>query len=132
MKMLAKTSIFILPLAFLAGCLPDLTITRLDVSAWRTSRIAVADIRNRGWKNAGPFRVYFDAEEGTILHSQVIKDMSGLNKRISIRLTANFASEGSPPNANLDSVRRIIVCVDAKNMVKESNERNNSMAKPVP
>jgi hypothetical protein len=134
MKMLVKALIF-LPLLLLAGCLPDLTVTKLDVTWNNTGKIAVARIRNIGNANAGPFLVYFNAEEDPVSHNhrpQVRKNLFGLHKGASTELTADFAPLAHPDNANLANVKKIAVFVDAKNMVKELNENNNSMEKPVP
>lgn len=135
MKMLEKASIFILSLMFFAGCKPDLTVTELDVTWDDADKIAVAKIKNIGDANAGPFMVYFNGEEDPVSPNhrpQVRENLPGLDKGASIELTANFAPLAHPDNMNLANVKKIVVLVDPKSMVQESNENNNSMEEPVP
>lgn len=135
MKVFAKATVFILSLIFLAGCRADLTATNLDVDWNAANKQAKARIRNIGFRDAGMFMVYFDAEENPVSQNhrpQVSHEVNGLAKGAYVDLEADFARLAHPDNANLANVYKIVVTADPKHMVKESNENNNSKEELVP
>lgn len=138
MKVFVKFSLFILSLLFFAGCKADLTVTKLEVN-WdatdATIKHANARIQNIGFKDAGMFMVYFNAEENPVSPNrrpQVSHQVDGLAKGDYVDLEANFALLAHPDNANLANVYKIVVIADPKDMVEELNENNNSKEMPVP
>jgi hypothetical protein len=120
------TTMFILLFA-LAGC-ADLTVKSLVVHWNDNEKTAKAEIANIGKADAGPFMVYFNPEENPESQNhrpQVGHRVQGLAKGASITLDANFMPLAHPDNHNLANVYKIVVLVDPKGMVRESNENNN-------
>lgn len=111
------------------GCAADLTVRNLDVTWDPANKTAKAEIANIGNKDAGNFMVYFNAEENPVSRNhrpQVRHNLPGLAKGTSIMLDADFAPLAHPDNNYLGNVYKIMVLVDPKEMVEESNENNNS------
>lgn len=117
------------------GCAPDIVAKNLDVTWDATNKKAEGKIANIGNRDAGNFMVHFNGDENPVSPNrrlQVSHNVSGLSKGASITLYADFAPFAHPDNNNLGNVFKIIVFVDPKGMVKESNENNNTIEKPIP
>lgn len=131
----ARTLALVLILMFaVIGCAPDLVVRDLDVAWDADNKKAKAEIANIGNKDAGRFLVYFNVEEDPESQNhipQVSHNVASLAKGNSIILDADFAPLAHPDNSNLGNVYKILVLVDPKGMVKESNENNNRMEFPV-
>lgn len=117
----------------LSGC-ADLVVEHVDVNWAGTNRISDATIKNRGLRRAGPFLVYFNADENPVSPNhrpQVIRRVDSLASGASIQLSADFAPLAHQDNANLGNVYQITVIADPKDMVKEWNEGNNERSQAV-
>jgi len=128
MKTTAFALLLLVLLVALAGCKPDLTVTNTQVTWDTTAKKARATIANVGTKDAGPFLVYFNADENPVSQNyrpQVTHNVTGLAKGESIVLQADFAGLARPENSYLRNVYRITVIADPKGMVDEANENNN-------
>jgi hypothetical protein len=116
-------------LLVLNGCLPNLIVRNLEVSWDQTNKKAKAEIANIGNKDAGNFLVYFNADENPVSQNhrpQASHNVPGLAEGASIVFESDFAPLAHPDNNNLGNVYKITVIADPKNMVKESNENDNS------
>lgn len=134
MKTLVYLSLFISSL-FLVGCEPDLTITKLDTQWDAQNKRAIVEIKNQGQKGTGPFLVYFNGEEDPVSpkhQPQIVENVKGLAQNGTIVLTADFAPLAHPDNVDLNNIKRIVVIVDPKGQVYESDENNNVKEKSVP
>jgi hypothetical protein len=133
-KTLVYLSLFI-PSLFLVGCEPDLTVTRLDTQWDAHNKKALVQIKNQGMKDAGPFLVYINGEEDPVSQNhrpQLVEHVRGLAQNGVYDFTADFAPLAHPYNANLNNVKKIVVIVDPKGQVSESDENNNTKQKDVP
>jgi hypothetical protein len=134
MKKLGALLFTVLLFFAFAGCGPDLVVKTMSVNWNTTNKKAKATIANIGDEDAGPFLVYFNAEENPVSQNyrpQVTHQVPGLAKGASIVLNADFAPLARPQNHYLGNVYKISVLVDPKGMVKESNENNNSKEMPI-
>jgi len=134
MKMVLRICLIVLCAGFICGC-ADLKVTQLSAVWNQNNKVARATISNIGNDNAGPFLVYFDGVERPISklnRPQIVQEVDGLMEGEQIEIEADFAPLAHPNNNNLANVIRILVTADAKDMVKESNENNNTRAVPVP
>ncbi|SIO55773.1 CARDB protein [Rhodovulum sp. ES.010] len=119
---------FGLPLAVLAGC-TDLVVREVDVTWNAAEKQATAEVANQGTRAAGPFLVYFDADEDPISPNhrpQLRFSVPGLDGGETVILSGDFAPLAHPDNGYLGNVYRITVTADPKNTVEESNEGNNT------
>jgi subtilase family serine protease len=135
MKSLNVLALILLLAFVLIGCTPDLVVEDLDVTWGAAEKAAEAKIENRGNGNAGNFMVYFNGDENPVSSNhrpQVRFNVPDLARGASITLTADFAPLAHSDNNNLGNVYKIKVLADPKDMVKELNEDNNTMEKPVP
>ncbi len=125
----AKIFSLVFILVFLVvGCKPDLVVKNLNVTWDAANKKAKAEIANIGNKDAGSFMVYFNGVEDPVSPNrrpQVRNNIPALAKGNSIILEADFAPLAHPDNNNLGNVYKILVLVDPKNTVEESNENNN-------
>lgn len=116
--------------AILAGCAPDLIVRHpvYDDGA----KTGYALIKNIGNRDAGRFLVYFDANDPISKNHipQVSVEIPNLRKGASTNLVADFSSLAHLDNNYLRNFHSITVRVDPKNMVAESNERNNTESSP--
>ena len=118
----------------LNGCKPNLIVNNLDVTWDETNKKANAEIANIGKKDAGNFLVYFNGDENPVSpdrRPQVSHNVPGLAQGASVVLESDFAPLAHPDNNNLGNVYKITVIADPKNMVKESNENDNTKDAPV-
>lgn len=131
-----KNVVFILlPLFAIVGCAPDLVVKNFDVTWDETSKVAKAKIVNTGNKDAGNFMVYFIGDENPVSPNHrpsVAHNIPSLAKGDSIELNADFAPLAHTDNDSLENVFKITVIADPKEMVKESNENNNTQEKLLP
>jgi len=119
----------------LVGCKPDLVVKNLNLTWDVTNKKAKAEIANIGNKDAGSFMVYFNGVEDPVSPNhrpQVRNNIPTLAKGNSIILEADFAPLAHPDNNNLGNVYKILVLVDPKKTVEESNENNNEKEVPIP
>lgn len=119
----------------LVGCKPDLVVKNLNLTWDVTNKKAKAEIANIGNKDAGSFMVYFNGVEEPVSPNrrpQVRNNIPTLAKGNSIILEADFTPLAHPDNNNLGNVYKILVLVDPKNTVEESNENNNEKEVPIP
>jgi subtilase family serine protease len=127
-----KMFLFMILLFVVVGCKPDLAVE--NVSWDGPTKTATASVKNIGKGDAGNFMVYFNGDENPVSQDyrpQVSHSVPGLTKGQSITLTAPFGPLARPENHNLRNVYQITVIADPKDMVKESNEGNNSKSIPV-
>ncbi len=117
-----------LPILFaLAGCAADLVIPNMAVQ-WSASKSASATIKNQGGKDAGPFEVYFTAEEcpnSNNRRPQQSVHVPGLAAGAQLSLAADFQPLAHNDNSNLGRVYSVSVRADPKNSVAEASEFNN-------
>lgn len=135
MKVFTKILLFVLLPILFTGCKADLKVTSLEVDWDAVDKKAEARIENVGYKDAGMFMVYFNAEEDPVSPNhrpQVSHTVDGLAKGDHIDLEADFAPLAHPDNANLANVYKIVVIADPKDMVDELKEDNNTREKLVP
>lgn len=119
---------------FLTGC-ADLVVSHVEVNWSGANRTARAEIANVGNRRAGPFLVYFDADENPVSQNhrpQVRHQVDGLAPGASVQLEANFAPLAHPDNHDLANVYQITVIADPKKMVKEWDEANNTRSEHIP
>jgi hypothetical protein len=119
---------------FLTGC-ADLVVSHVEVNWSGTNRTARADIANLGNRSAGPFLVYFDADENPVSPNhrpQVRHQIPGLAPNASVQLEADFAPLAHPDNHDLANVYQITVIADPKKAVKEWDEANNTRSERIP
>ena len=128
MKRIESLSLIICVVFFLFGCAPDLTVRHLGVNWDEANKKAKAEIRNKGNKNAGSFKVHIkgvEIPESSTHKPELSFDVARLNKGDTISLEADFAPLSHPDNNNLVNVQKIRVVADPENSVKESSEGNN-------
>lgn len=134
MKVVKIFSLVFILVFLLVGCKPDLVVKNLNVTWDVTNKKAKAEIANIGNKDAGSFIVYFNGVEDPVSPNrrpQVSNNIPTLAKGNSIILEADFAPLAHPDNNNLGNVYKILVLVDPKNTVEESNENNNEKEVPI-
>ncbi len=134
MKNFAASVFALLLLLSLAGCAPDLTVRDVDPDWDGAAKSVTATIANIGSRDAGAFLVYFYGVENPVSPNHlpmVSRPVTGLARGAAIPVVADFLPEAHPDNNNLGRIYKIKVMVDPKDMVKESNETNNTMEKPV-
>jgi len=132
-----KVKIFLIVVCacFVCGCCPDLTVEEMSVVWDSNSKVATARIRNVGTADADFFMVYFDGveqPESLRKRPQVTREVDGLAQGEWVKLMANFGPLADPANSFLANVQRIRVTADAKHMVQECNEGNNTREVSVP
>ncbi|MEN6386854.1 MAG: CARDB domain-containing protein [Phycisphaerales bacterium] len=135
MEKLLRIFIFAFPFFYLAGCQPDLKISKFDIDWNDDVKKVNARIKNTGGEGTGPFTVNINAieEPTSINHRPVItKEIPNLGKNDYIDINADFAPLAHPDNADLKNVKKIQIVVDPTGMVKESNKNNNTEEKSVP
>lgn len=118
----------------LSGCV-DLYVSDVEVEWNDNTKIARAEITNKGFPASGEFYVYFNGDEDPVSQNnrpQVVHRVNGLAAWSSIHLESNFAPLAHPDNHNLQNVHRITVIADPKNMVSEWDESNNQGRTVVP
>jgi hypothetical protein len=117
----------------LGGGAADLAIIDLNVQWTGASKTASATIKNSGNRDAGPFEVYFTAEECPNSNNhrpQQSVHVPGLAAGAELSLATDFEPLAHSDNANLGRVYAVSVRVDPKNQVPESNEVNNWDSRP--
>jgi hypothetical protein len=135
MKVVKIFSLVFILVFLVVGCKPDLVVKNLNVTWDAANKKAKAEIANIGNKDAGSFMVYFNGVEDPVSPNhrpQVRNNIPTLAKGNSIILEADFAPLAHPDNNNLGNVYKILVLVDPKNTVEESNENNNEKEVPIP
>lgn len=126
MKIIKFVALMCMPLV--VGCAPDLIVKDLNVTWDAVNKTATAEIANIGNQDAESFMVYFNGEEAPVSPNhrpQVRHNVPALAKGGSTILEADFTPLAHPDNDNLGNVYKILVLVDPKNTVEESNENNN-------
>ncbi len=135
MKAIKIFTLLLILMFVFVGCKPDLAVKDLNVTWDDTNKEATAEIANIGNKDAGEFMVYFNAEEDPVspnYRPQVSHRVDGLARGTSLILEADFAPLARPENNYLGNVYKILVLVDPKNIVEESNENNNEKEVSLP
>ncbi len=118
---------------FGVACAPDLVVRDLEEEdvVWNGERkVKKVVVENVGNKSAGEFYVYVNAEEDPVSPNdrpQFREHVAGLGAGDTIELGPyDFGPKATANNAYLANVKSILVMVDPKGMVKESNEDNNN------
>ena len=133
------TSLIVITLILVVtGCCnkPDLTVDPLmptDIiwAAGEDGEKVVTNIviKNIGHADAGEFMVYINAEEDPVSPSdrpQFREHIEGLSAGETMELGPfDFGPKATANNDYLANVKSILVLVDPKGMVSESNENNN-------
>lgn len=113
----------------------NLVARGLDVRWVANKKIVTAYVSNPTNVAAGPFMVYFDADENPVSpmnRPQVRVLMPGLAPKTVKKIKANFSNLGTAQNANLANVTGITVRVDPKKQVAEQKETDNVLVTPLP
>lgn len=118
-----------------AACMPDLTIDEnapMPFGVDRSTSDAVAQVINQGSADAGEFLVYLeithpDSPASARPGSQGSETIPNLPKGVSreVRIPLNQFSIRNYDPALLDTPMFLEVRIDAKDMIRESDETNN-------
>ncbi|MBV6457093.1 MAG: hypothetical protein HONBIEJF_00200 [Fimbriimonadaceae bacterium] len=114
---------------------PNLICRGLDVHWVADKKIVLAYVSNPTPIATGPFMVFFTGEENPVSpmdRPQVRVNVPSLAPHTVKKIKANFTNLGTSQNAFLGNVTGMIVRVDAKNQVAETNETDNKLATPLP
>ena len=112
-----------------AGCAPDIVVGQVTIDWIAPNRTAQATITNVGNADAGEFLVYFNGDEFPESRNhrpQIRHTVTSLGAGASTTLLADFAPLAHADNLYLANVYQVTVIADAKKMVDESDEHNNS------
>jgi hypothetical protein len=109
--------------------MPDLVITRLNVTWNNSDHQARLTVKNIGKRTAGAFMLYVTPDENPTSNNhrpQRRYDINGLRPGEARSINADFDALAHPDNNNLNNVYRVVAHADPKNQVKECNENNNT------
>jgi hypothetical protein len=112
-----------------AGCAADIVVDQVTIDWIAPNKTAEATITNAGNADAGEFLVYFNADEFPESRNhrpQIRHTVTSLGAGATTTLLADFAPLAHADNLYLANVYQITVIADAKKMVAESDEDNNS------
>jgi hypothetical protein len=112
----------------------DLKVKDPSVQWTASAKTATAKIQNVGDRNAGPFQVYFTAEEcpnASNFRPQRAVSVPGLAASSEISLSAELASLARAENSFLGNVYSVSVRADPKNEVEEASKLDNWKARAV-
>ena len=113
----------------------NLVARGMDVRWAGPAHTVKAYISNPSAQAAGPFLVYFDADEDPTSdrdRPQVAVEVAGVAAHSTVEVDADFSPLATTANALLSRVKWITLRVDPKLTIVESNEQDNTLVTQLP